>query len=199
MARGNRHRTAEGVRPKRVLTTGEVAKLCNVAPRTVSKWFDSGQLRGYRIPGSRDRRIPLEQLIRFMKAHGMPVEGLRAGPMRVLLLDADRELTKSLAAALSKQDYEVRTAGDGFEAGLLVGRFTPDVFVVDVTAGLVNERTVICQVRSEPDLKDMQVVATGTNLSQGRQHALREAGFDACLAKPFKIEQLMEVLAPSGD
>ena len=47
---------------KDVLTTGEVAKICNVAPRTVSKWFDSGALHGYRIPGSKDRRIPLNQL-----------------------------------------------------------------------------------------------------------------------------------------
>ena len=44
---------------KDVLTTGEVAKICNVAPRTVSKWFDSGALHGYRIPGSKDRRIQL--------------------------------------------------------------------------------------------------------------------------------------------
>ena len=58
---------------KDVLTTGEVAKICNVAPRTVSKWFDSGALHGYRIPGSKDRRIPLNQLIRFMKQHGMPL------------------------------------------------------------------------------------------------------------------------------
>src|ERR1700761_2602404 len=58
---------------KDVLTTGEVAKICNVAPRTVSKWVDSGALHGYRIPGSKDRRIPLNQLIRFMKQHGMPL------------------------------------------------------------------------------------------------------------------------------
>jgi hypothetical protein len=38
---------------KDVLTTGEVAKICSVAPRTVSKWFDSGALTGYRIPAAR--------------------------------------------------------------------------------------------------------------------------------------------------
>src|SRR5471030_3337809 len=54
---------------KKVFTTGQVAKICKVAPRTVSKWFDSGRLRGYRIPGSQDRRIPREQLIRFLKEH----------------------------------------------------------------------------------------------------------------------------------
>ena len=57
----------------KVFTTGQVAKICKVAPRTVSKWFDSGRLKGYRIPGSQDRRIPREYLIRFLKEHGMPL------------------------------------------------------------------------------------------------------------------------------
>ena len=58
---------------KKVFTTGQVAKICKVAPRTVSKWFDSGRLRGYRIPGSQDRRIPREQLLRFLQEHNMPL------------------------------------------------------------------------------------------------------------------------------
>ena len=57
----------------KVFTTGQVAKICKVAPRTVSKWFDSGRLKGYRIPGSQDRRIPREYLIKFLKEHGMPL------------------------------------------------------------------------------------------------------------------------------
>ena len=88
---------------KDVLTTGEVAKICNVAPRTVSKWFDSGALHGYRIPGSKDRRIPLNQLIRFMKQHGMPLNGLMTGQTRILidmhLRDIDgKEVAKAVKA-----------------------------------------------------------------------------------------------------
>ena len=75
------HEMAKG---KNVLTTGDVAKICNVAPRTVSKWFDSGQLKGYRIPGSKDRRIPVSELIRFMKAHNMPAPSLPVGKIRVV-------------------------------------------------------------------------------------------------------------------
>ena len=74
---------------KDVLTTGEVAKLCNVASRTVSKWFDSGQIKGYRIPGSKDRRIPVSNLITFMKEHGIPMDGLMSGNPRVLIVDGD--------------------------------------------------------------------------------------------------------------
>ena len=68
---------------KNVLTTGEVARICNVAPRTVSKWFDNGQLKGYRIPGSKDRRIPVSELIRFMKVHNMPTNTLPGPPCSV--------------------------------------------------------------------------------------------------------------------
>ena len=60
-----------------VFTTGRVARICKVAPRTVSKWFDSGRLKGYRIPGSQDRRIPREFLIKFLKEHDMPLGDLK--------------------------------------------------------------------------------------------------------------------------
>lgn len=58
---------------RQVFTMGDVARICNCAPRTVSKWFDSGRLKGYRIPMSNDRRVPREDLIRFLKEHGMPL------------------------------------------------------------------------------------------------------------------------------
>ena len=56
----------------KLFTTGKVAALLGVAPRTVSKWFDSGRLRGYRIPGSQDRRIPENCLCQFLAEYGMP-------------------------------------------------------------------------------------------------------------------------------
>ena len=65
----------------KVLTVGQAAKLCNAAPRTVSRWFDSGKLRGYRIPGSQDRRIPREHLIRFLTENGMPLGDLAETPV----------------------------------------------------------------------------------------------------------------------
>lgn len=71
--------TAEDVRRTAIFTTGQVASLIGVAPRTVSKWFDSGRLRGFRIPGSQDRRIPREHLVRFLKEHGMPLGALDGG------------------------------------------------------------------------------------------------------------------------
>src|SRR5437868_13570428 len=109
---------------KDVLTTGEVAKICNVAPRTVSKWFDSGALYGYRIPGSKDCGIPLNQLIRFMKQHGMPLNGLMTGSTGILIIDDEQDIVEVLEKILEDEaKYEVEVAKGGFAAGVTADRF----------------------------------------------------------------------------
>src|SRR3954464_15936520 len=85
---------------KDVLTTGEVAKICNVTPRTVSKWFDSGALHGYRIPGSKGRVRPLNQLIRFMKQHGMPLNGLMTVAQGILIVEDEQDIVPVLEKIL---------------------------------------------------------------------------------------------------
>ena len=89
----------------KVFTTGQVAKICKVAPRTVSKWFDSGRLKGYRIPGSQDRRIPREYLIKFLKEHGMPLGDLEDEAMaKVLLVGQDQLLIENLKRHLPAEN-----------------------------------------------------------------------------------------------
>src|SRR5260370_24724843 len=111
---------------KDVLTTGDVAKICNVAPRTVSKWFDTGALHGYRIPGSKDRRIPLNQLIRFMKQHGMPLNGLMTGSSRIMIVDDEQDIVEVLEKILEDEaKYEVEVARSGFAPGLTPPNLRP--------------------------------------------------------------------------
>ena len=55
-----------------ILTTGKVAKICSVSIRTVQNWFDAGLLKGYILPGGKDRRIPRKELNRFMKKYKIP-------------------------------------------------------------------------------------------------------------------------------
>ena len=59
---------------KSVVSTGQIADICGVATRTVSKWIDSGRLTGFRIPGGNDRRVAREELERFLEQHNMPTE-----------------------------------------------------------------------------------------------------------------------------
>ena len=118
---------------KDVLTTGQVAQICNVAPRTVTKWFDSGQLKGYRIPGSKDRRIPTSELIRFMKVHNMPTDALEVGRIRILVIDSNWQDAQELANALqTKGNYQVQTAQNSFDAGLLAQKLMPHIIIINL-------------------------------------------------------------------
>src|SRR3954465_5408520 len=114
---------------KDVLTTGEVARICKVAPRTVTKWFDAGQLHGYRIPGSKDRRIPVAQLVRFMRQNNMPLDGmLHFTKTRILIVDDEGEIVEMLRDLLSQHStYDVQVAHNGFEAGVAAEKIKPHV------------------------------------------------------------------------
>ena len=182
-------------RQKDILTTGEVAKVCNVAPRTVSKWFDSGQLRGYRIPGSKDRRIPLNALIRFMKAHGIPLDGLQSGKTRVLLVDDESEIVGVLEKVLTEQaNYEVKSAHGGFAAGVECEKFRPHVLLLDMHLGDVNAEQVLKLVRDNADLQLTKVIAMSGKLTDGQAHQLTQTGFDGFLKKPFHVRQVIEAI-----
>ncbi len=180
---------------KDVLTTGEVARLCNVAPRTVSKWFDSGSLKGYRIPGSKDRRIPLSHLVRFMKAHGIPLDGISSGRTRVLVVDDEKDIVEVLHKVLTEQaNYDVRTATNGFGAGLECERFKPHVLLLDIHLGEGDARVVADLVRSSDDLQLTKLVAMSGQMTDSQLAGLRGQGFECTLKKPFQVRQVIEAI-----
>ena len=164
---------------KNVLTTGDVAKICNVAPRTVSKWFDNGQLKGYRIPGSKDRRIPVSELIRFMKVHNMPTAALPVGKIRVLIADSNDKTASALADILrSEGDYEVQTVHSNFGTGAVVQKFAPHVLLVSLLAEGINAMGICKYIRANEDLRTIKVIAIVNQLSDSESAALLQKGFD---------------------
>ena len=180
---------------KDVLTTGEVAKICNVAPRTVSKWFDSGQLRGYRIPGSKDRRIPLSQLMRFMRAHNIPLNGLDGATTRVLVADSKPDMSQALADALGQDDrFEIRTAECGFDAGLLAEQFRPHIVLLDIMLEDINIQRICSIIRENPELQGTRTVAITSALTEGESHALLQQGFDGLVTRPFDIMKVIQCI-----
>ena len=176
---------------KTIFTTGQVAKICKVAPRTVSKWFDSGRLRGYRIPGSQDRRIPREHLIRFLKEHGMPRGELEDEAMgKLLLVGADTQVRASLDDLMATEDFKIEYAVSGFEAGIQAESLHPDCVIVDFAMGR-NEALMIAQnLRRNKDYTDSVLIA----LLSDEDNA---SGFDRTLfnetfRKPFDAALLAE-------
>ncbi len=167
---------------KDVLTTGDVAKICHVAPRTVSKWFDNGQLKGYRIPGSKDRRIPVSELIRFMKVHNMPTAELAVGTIRILIADSDDQTASALADILqNKAGYEVQTARSSFETGAALQKFAPHVLLISLLSEEIDAGSVCQGIRENEDLGITKIVAIANRLSDSESQALIQRGFDGYL------------------
>jgi excisionase family DNA binding protein len=170
---------------KNVLTTGDVAKICNVAPRTVSKWFDSGQLKGYRIPGSKDRRIPLPELLRFMKANNMPTEALPAGKIRILVVDgSEHPATDLLETLKARGSYEVQLARSSFEVGAAIQKLTPHVVLINLLTNGVDAQGICGSIRSNEDFATTKIIALANHLSSQESAALLQQGFDGYVSNP---------------
>jgi excisionase family DNA binding protein len=174
-----------------IFTTGQVAKICKVAPRTVSKWFDSGRLRGYRIPGSQDRRIPREHLIRFLKEHGMPLGELEDEAMgKILLVGADATVRANLNELMGNDDFKIESATSGFEAGIQAESLHPDCVVVDFAMSRPEAVLIAQNLRKNTEYTDTVLIA----LLSDDDNA---AGFDRTLfnetfRKPFDAALLAE-------
>jgi len=180
---------------KDVLTTGEVARICNVAPRTVSKWFDSGTLTGYRIPGSKDRRIPLSQLIKFMKHHGMPLNGLMTGATRVMIVDDEADIVEVLEKILEDEaKYEVEIAKSGFMAGITAEKFKPHVILLDMHLKDIDGREVARLVKGNPELQLTKTIAMSGRMAEPELKGLIGLGFDGFIKKPFNVRQVIQTI-----
>ena len=81
---------------KQVFTTGEAAEICGVSQQTIIRCFDSGRLQGFRVPGSKFRRIPRAELIRFMRANDIPLSPLEGLRKRILVVDDDPAILEML-------------------------------------------------------------------------------------------------------
>ena len=178
---------------KTVFTTGEAAKICKVSQQTIIRCFDSGQLKGFRVPGSRFRRIPRDQLFLFMKENGIPTEALESGKRKVLLVDDEEDLIDVLQDAFARDGrFEIRTANNGFDAGMLVKEFRPDLVVLDVMLPDINGREVCTRVRSDASLDEVKIICISGMVEKEKIADLKDAGANEFIQKPFDVDMLLE-------
>jgi len=184
------------VQLKRVFTTGEVADICKLSQQTVIRCFDSGRLHGYRVPGSRFRRIPREALIQFMKEHNIPLDQLETGKIRVLVVDDDPNIVEMLVDLLERDGrFEVDTALTGFDAGLKTRSFRPDVVVLDYMLPDINGNVVCRTIRSDELLKNVRIIIVSGVVDRDQVQKLLEDGADDFIQKPFIIKDLVNRIA----
>jgi excisionase family DNA binding protein len=178
---------------KTVFTTGEAAKICKVSQQTIIRCFDNGSLKGFRVPGSRFRRIPRDQLFTFMRDNGIPTDSLESGKRKVLIVDDDLELVELLVDVFERDGrFDVRTANNGFDAGMLVKEFRPDLVVLDVMLPDINGKEVCQRVRSDSTLEAVKIICISGMVEQDKIADLKAAGANDFLHKPFAVDKLLD-------
>ena len=159
---------------KTVFTTGEAAKICKVSQQTIIRCFDSGQLKGFRVPGSRFRRIPREQLYMFMRDNGIPTDALESGKRKILIVDDDEELVELITDVLERDGrFEVRSVNNGFDAGMMVKEYRPDLIVLDVMLPDINGKEVCQRVRSDKTMDDVRIICISGMVEEDKVGELR--------------------------
>ena len=181
------------LRHKSVFTTGEAAEICGLSQQTIIRCFDSGQLGGFRVPGSKFRRIPRDKLIQFMKAHGIPMDALESDKIKVLIVDDDPDILDTLVTAMERDGrFEVRTATRGFDAGVEANRFRPDILILDYMLPDINGTLVCRTIRQSEEFQDMRILIISGVIKRREIDEIFQAGADEFIKKPFRAEQVIE-------
>ena len=176
---------------KTVFTTGEAAKICKVSQQTIIRCFDSGQLKGFRVPGSRFRRIPRDQLYAFMRDNGIPTDALDSGRRKLLIVDDDQDLVDLLVDHFERDGrFDVRSVNNGFGAGMQIKEFRPDLVVLDIMLPDINGMEVCQLVRSDETMDDVRIICISGMVEEDRIQQLRDAGANDFLKKPFDVDAL---------
>ncbi len=174
-----------------ILTTGQVSEICRVVPKTVSKWVDSGRLTGYRIPGSRDRRVVLSDLLRFMRANGIPTITIEGDCRKILLLGKNGDAFQTLQHHLNNwPGYAVAHRDSLFNAGLTIEEFCPHVVFIDMNDDSLIPTQICRTIHDHRQFQYTRIVAICPDLSDGEVQALIQNGFDGILRRPFTSDQI---------
>lgn len=181
---------------KKIFTTGEAAEICKVSQQTIIRCFDSGRLSGFRVPGSKFRRIPREELIRFMRDNEIPTVALEGGLTRVLVVEDDPEIVSVVTEVLERDGrFEVRAASNGYDAGMLTESFKPNVVILDYLLPDINGNIVCRRIRERDDMAQTRIICVSGVVRDEEIKGLMRSGMDEFIKKPFDVDFLVSRIA----
>jgi len=178
---------------KDLFTTGEAAEICKVSQQTIIRCFDAGRLEGFRVPGSRFRRIPRKNLVRFMQDNNIPLDTIESGKRKILIVDDDSEIVELLEDVLERDGrFEVKTASSGYEAGMTTEKFRPELILLDYMLPDVNGNVVCQTIRRNPEFENIKIIIISGVVKQDEIAQLLKSGAEDFIRKPFNITELTD-------
>jgi excisionase family DNA binding protein len=176
---------------KDLFTTGEAAEVCRVSQQTIIRCFDAGRLEGFRVPGSRFRRIPRQSLVKFMKDNKIPLDAIESGKRKILVVDDDAEIVELIVDVLDRDGrFETETASSGYEAGIATERFRPELILLDYMLPDVNGNIVCQAIRGNPQFENIKIIVVSGVVKRDEIAQLIKSGAEDFIRKPFDVTEL---------
>ncbi len=115
-------------------------------------------------------------------------------PLRLLVIDDDRDVADSLAMLMEGFGAEVRVAYDGCSGVEAAAEFQPDLALIDIRMPRVDGYETARRMRGRLGARAPRLIAlSGLGQDKDRERA-RAAGFDSHLTKPVPLESLESLL-----
>lgn len=180
------------------LTVYKASQMCKVSSKSIINWIEAGHIKAYKTVGGH-RRIKREDLEFFMKKQGIPIPDDDPGTQRkrILVVDDDPIIVETIVQALEEDefDYDVISAADGFEAGLQVNHFKPDLLILDIMMPDIKGNEVCRKIKSNPETKHTKIIVLSAYLDDDKFKEMKDHGADMCFSKPLPLPQLKEEVA----
>lgn len=180
------------------MTVFTASKYCNVSSKTIINWVEAGHIKAYKTVGGH-RRIKKYDLEAFMLQQGIPIPEQKetADRKKILVVDDDLIIVESIVQALEEDafDYEVISASDGFEAGLQVNHFNPDLLILDIMMPDIKGYEVCKKIKTNEDSKHTKIIVLSAYLDEEKFKLMKDNGADLCLSKPLPLSKLKDEVA----
>jgi len=181
-----------------ILTVFKASKQCNVSPKTIINWIESGHITAYKTVGGH-RRIKQSDLVAFMTKQGIPIpeDTSVEERTRILVVDDDPIIVETIVQSLEEDEhnYEVISASDGFEAGIQVSHFKPHLLILDIMMPDIKGYEVCKKIKGDEETKDIKIIVLSAYLDEEKFKKMKEHGADVCFSKPLPLPQLKEEVA----
>lgn len=180
---------------KKVYTTGQVAKICGVSLSTAKRWVERGEIKGFRLPRSGEWRVTKQELVNFMERNAFPIDDLIASERKkILVVDDDETILALFKKILSKEErFDLELSQGGYEACMKIGRFKPDLVILDVMMPDIDGLEVARVIKESKENKNISILFISGYLNDEVIGKLKVYS-PYILSKPISYEQLQSTL-----
>jgi len=106
---------------------------------------------------------------------------------RILIVEDNEDNEELMRFLMERAGYEVITAENGLDGVEVARREKPDIILMDLSLPELDGWSAARQIKQDPELKDIPLIAVTAHTLPGDRRKALEAGFDSYISKPINI------------